>query len=63
MAVPRYLVTLGLLVFVIAAMRMISVVSGSWILSAVTGCSIVFWLGLAAVGPKWAHRPKDAPQP
>ena len=63
MAMPRYLIALGLLVFVIVAMGLISVVGDSWVWSAATGISIVVWLGLAAIVPKWAHRPKDTPQP
>jgi hypothetical protein len=63
MAMPRSLFALGLLVFVIAAMGLIAVVSGTWVWSAATGISIVVWLGLAAIVPKWAHRPKDTPQP
>jgi hypothetical protein len=62
MAMPRYLIALGLLVFVIVAMGLISVVGDSWVWSAATGISIVIWLGLAAVVPKRAHRDKDTPQ-
>lgn len=62
MAMPGYLIVLGLLALVIVAMGMISVVSGSWIWSAATECSIVLWLALGAVVPKWVHRLKDTPQ-
>ena len=61
MAMPRYLVALGLFALVIVGMGMISVISGSWIWSAATGCSIVLWLALAAVVPKWVHRLEDTP--
>ena len=62
MTVPRYLIALGLLVFVIVAMGLIRVVSGSWVWSAATGISIVVWLGLAGLLPKWTHRHKSTPQ-
>lgn len=62
MAMPQYLIVIGLLALVIVSMGMISVISGSWSWSAATGCSIVLWLALAALVPKWAHRPKDTPQ-
>ena len=61
MAMPRYLIALGLLALVIAGMGMTSVISGSWIWSAATRCSIVLWLALAAVVPTWVHRPEDTP--
>jgi hypothetical protein len=62
MAMPRYLIVLGLFALVIVAMGLISVISASWVWSAATGCSILLWLVLAAVVPKWAHRPKDTTQ-
>lgn len=62
MAMPGYLIVLGLLALVIVAMGLISVISGSWVWSAATVSSIVLWLVLAAVVPKWTHRHKDTPQ-
>ena len=59
---PRYLIVLGLLALVIATMGVESATSGSWIWSAATEASIVLWLGLAVVVPKWIHRPKHGPK-
>jgi uncharacterized membrane protein YvlD (DUF360 family) len=49
MAMPRYLLVLGLFALVIVAMGLISV---SWVWSAAAGCSIVLWLALAALVPR-----------
>jgi hypothetical protein len=62
MAMPGYLIVLGLLALVIVAMGLISVISGSWVWSVATVSSIVVWFGLAAVVPKGTHRHKDTPQ-
>ena len=59
---PKYLIVLGQLALAIVAMGLISVISGSRVWSAATGSSIVLWLVLAALVPKWDHRPKDTPQ-
>ncbi len=57
MAMPGYLVVLGMVALAIVAMGMISVVTGGWVWSAATVSSIAIWFVLAAVVPKWAHRP------
>jgi hypothetical protein len=59
MAMPRYLIVLGLLALVVVAMGFVSAISGGWDWSVATGCSIALWLALAAVVPKWAHHAKD----
>jgi hypothetical protein len=47
MPMPKYLIGLGLLALSIVVMGMVSVISGSWVWSAATGCFIVLWLALA----------------
>jgi hypothetical protein len=56
---PVYLIVLGALALMIVALGFVSVVSGSWFWSAATVSSILLWLVLAVIIPKWAHRPKD----
>ncbi|MGA2837652.1 MAG: hypothetical protein ABSF84_13740 [Acidimicrobiales bacterium] len=58
MAMPGYLAVLGLLALGIVVLGVISVVTGSWAWSAATGSSVAIWFVLAAVVPKWAHRPE-----
>jgi membrane protein implicated in regulation of membrane protease activity len=60
---PRFLTVLGLLALVVVIMGFISVVSTSWDWSAVTGCSILLWLGLAAFVPRRVRRSKGTSQP
>jgi membrane protein implicated in regulation of membrane protease activity len=59
---PGYLILLGVLALVVVAMGLVSVLTGSWYWSAATATSILLWLALAAVVPKWAHRLEDAPR-
>jgi hypothetical protein len=61
MGMPRYLIVLGLLSLVVVAMGLVSVTSGSWDWSTATEGSIVVWLVLAVLVPKWARRSKDTP--
>ena len=49
MAMPRYLIVLGIFALVIVAMGLIGEVRGSWFWSAATGISIVVWLTFSAV--------------
>ncbi len=56
---PRHLVVLGFLTLVIVGMGFVSVIGGSWDWSAATASSILLWLALAVVVPRWVHRSTD----
>jgi hypothetical protein len=62
MDMPRHLIALGFLALVVVAMGFVSVIRGSWDWSAATASSIVLWLALAVVVPKFVHRPKGTPK-
>ena len=62
MDMPRHLIVLGFLSLMVVALGLVSVIGGSWDWSAATASSIVLWLALAVVVPRWVHRTTDTRQ-